>query len=63
MSAPIAQQILTSLKILIKRDEFNEGAKRIEQLARNSIYFREKLIEMGFIVYGNRDSPVIPLML
>lgn len=63
MSAPIAQQILTSLRIIIKRDETNEGIKRIEQLAWNSIYFREKLIQMGFIVYGNKDSPVIPLML
>jgi serine palmitoyltransferase len=60
MSAPIAQQIITSLRIIM---DDNEGQKRIQQLAWNSHYFREKLVSMGFIVYGNNDSPVVPLML
>ena len=60
MSAPIAQQIITSLRIIT---DDNEGQKRIQQLAWNSHYFREKLVSMGFIVYGNNDSPVVPLML
>ncbi len=40
-----------------------KGQKRIQQLARNTKYFRRKLNQMGFIIYGNDDSPVIPLML
>jgi len=63
MSGPIAQQILTSLRIISGKEEGNEGKKRIEQLAWNSHYFRERLVSMGFIVYGNNDSPVVPLML
>ena len=63
MSAPIVQQILTSLRIISGKEEGDQGKKRIEQLAWNSHYFREKLVSMGFIVYGNNDSPVVPLML
>ena len=66
MSAPIAQQIISSLKILTNKndlDDANKGEKRINQLAWNSNYFREKLKKMGFIVYGSNDSPIVPLMM
>lgn len=39
------------------------GAIRVRQLARNIAYFRQRLRQMGFIVYGNDDAPVVPLML
>ena len=42
---------------------FCPGQKRIAQLAFNTRYFREKLKAMGLIVYGNRDSPIIPVLL
>jgi serine palmitoyltransferase len=63
MSAPITQQIISSLRIIMGYDCGDEGKRRIEQLAWNSHYFRENLVRMGFIVYGNNDSPVVPLML
>ncbi len=63
MSAPIAQQTLTSLRIISGKNNEMEGKQRIQQLALNSNYFREKLVDMGFIVYGNNNSPVVPLML
>ena len=63
MSPPIAQQIISTIKIIMGKDRGDEGKKRIEQLAWNSHYFRKRLVEMGFIVYGNNDSPVVPLML
>jgi serine palmitoyltransferase len=63
MSPPIAQQIISSMKIMSGNDGTDEGKKRIQQLAWNSHYFRERLVKMGFIVYGNNDSPVVPLML
>merc|ERR1712062_17094 len=40
-----------------------KGILRVAQLARNSKYFRQRLQQMGFIVYGHDDSPVIPLLL
>jgi len=39
------------------------GARRVGQLAWNCRYFRRRLHEMGFIIYGNADSPVVPLLL
>jgi serine palmitoyltransferase len=39
------------------------GKKRITQLAENTRYFRRKLVDMGFIVYGNQNSPVVPMLL
>ncbi|CAF4907985.1 unnamed protein product [Rotaria sp. Silwood1] len=59
MSAPIVQQIISSLDLL----NGPEGKKRICQLADNTRYFRQKLVNMGFIVYGNNNSPVVPMLL
>lgn len=38
------------------------GVRRIAQLARNTRYVRRKLHQMGLIVYGNENSPVIPVL-
>uniref|UniRef100_A0A0N4ZIL5 serine C-palmitoyltransferase n=1 Tax=Parastrongyloides trichosuri TaxID=131310 RepID=A0A0N4ZIL5_PARTI len=62
MSPPIAQQVYTSMSIIMGKDGSNEGRKRIEQLARNSKYFRKHLKKMGMIVYGSDDSPVVPIL-
>ncbi|XP_003971560.1 serine palmitoyltransferase 2b [Takifugu rubripes] len=63
MSPPVAQQIITSMKIIMGEDGTTLGADRLSQLSENTTYFRRKLHEMGFILYGNDDSPVVPLML
>lgn len=59
MSPPIAQQVVSVFAALVKK----EGLERIGQLARNTKYFRRKLKQMGFIVYGNDDSPVVPMLI
>ena len=38
------------------------GKRRIDQLAWNCRYFRRRLMEMGFIIYGHCDSPVVPML-
>jgi serine palmitoyltransferase len=63
MSPPIVRQIISSLENIMGLDGTDDGRRRIAQLAWNSHYFRERLVAMGFIVYGNNDSPVVPLML
>eukprot|EP00058_Branchiostoma_floridae_P027700 XP_002613191.1 hypothetical protein BRAFLDRAFT_73113 [Branchiostoma floridae] len=63
MSAPVAQQVISSMKIIMGEDGTNRGQLRIKQLAANSKYFRQRLVEMGFIVYGNDDSPIVPLLM
>lgn len=63
MSPPVAEQIITSMKCIMGEDGCSLGRERVEQLAENTRYFRRRLTEMGFIIYGNSDSPVVPLML
>jgi len=63
MSPPVAQQIISSMKIIMGEDGTDEGQRRLVQLSRNSRYFRQKLRQLGLIVYGNNDSPVVPVLL
>lgn len=60
MAAPIAQQIITVLSAMHRKEE--DAIKRIKQLAYNTYYFRRRLMELGFEVRGHKDSPVVPLM-
>ncbi|XP_076659269.1 serine palmitoyltransferase long chain base subunit [Halictus rubicundus] len=62
MSPPIAQQIITSMKIIAGEDGTTDGQKRTKQLARNTRYFRRRLNQIGVIIYGNEDSPVVPML-
>lgn len=63
MSPPVAQQIISSMRIIMGEDGTDEGQRRLSQLLRNSRYFRQKLRQLGLIVYGNDDSPVVPVLL
>jgi serine palmitoyltransferase len=63
MPAPVIQQIISSMSVIMGIDNTNSGKRRISQLAWNCRYFRRRLHEMGFIIYGNMDSPVVPLLL
>ncbi|XP_066550214.1 serine palmitoyltransferase 2 [Amia ocellicauda] len=63
MSPPVVEQIITSMKCIMGEDGTTIGRDRVQQLAENTTYFRRKLQEMGFIIYGNSDSPVVPMML
>jgi len=63
MPVPCVQQILSAMSIISGEDETGEGAYRIQRLRENSIYFRSRLKEEGFLVAGDYDSPVIPIMI
>ncbi|KAG5266893.1 hypothetical protein AALO_G00237470 [Alosa alosa] len=63
MSPPITEQIIRAMKCIMGADGTKEGHQRVQQLVENVRYFRSRLQEMGFIIYGNVDSPVIPLLL
>ncbi|KAL1501165.1 hypothetical protein ABEB36_006547 [Hypothenemus hampei] len=62
MSPPLAAQIIAVLKILMEKDGTSEGQRRIEALARNTRYFRMRLNQIGVIIHGNEDSPVVPIL-
>lgn len=40
-----------------------EGRERLRRLAFNSRYLSTGLRKLGFIVYGHRDSPIVPLLI
>ncbi|XP_006884832.1 PREDICTED: serine palmitoyltransferase 2 [Elephantulus edwardii] len=63
LSPPVVEQIITSMKCIMGLDGTSLGKECVQQLAENTRYFRRRLKEMGFIIYGNEDSPVVPLML
>ncbi|XP_041353082.1 serine palmitoyltransferase 2-like [Gigantopelta aegis] len=63
MSPPVASQIIASMRIIMGLDGTDEGQRRIKQLLNNARYFRRGLHKIGVIVYGNRDSPVVPLLI
>uniref|UniRef100_A0A8D0ECJ4 serine C-palmitoyltransferase n=1 Tax=Salvator merianae TaxID=96440 RepID=A0A8D0ECJ4_SALMN len=63
MCAPVAEQIIRAMKCVMGLDGTTQGLQRVYQLAENTRYFRRRLHELGFIVYGNDDSPVVPLLL
>ncbi|XP_034537463.1 serine palmitoyltransferase 3 isoform X2 [Notolabrus celidotus] len=63
MSPPVVEQIMRAMKGIMGKDGSTEGIRRVRQLAENTRYFRARLKEMGFIIYGNDDSPVVPILL
>ncbi|XP_055977943.1 serine palmitoyltransferase 3 [Sorex fumeus] len=63
MSPPVAEQIIRSIKLIMGLDGTTKGLQKVRQLAKNTRYFRQRLNEMGFIIYGNEESPVVPLLL
>ncbi|KAG7206634.1 hypothetical protein KM043_000312 [Ampulex compressa] len=62
MSPPVAQQIIASMKIISGEDGTDDGKKRTKQLVRNTRYFRRRLNQIGVIIYGNEDSPIVPMI-
>jgi len=55
--ASVAAFLLGGVKLL----DSPEGQERVSNLLRNTRYFRKRLEQMGFIVSGALDSPVIPV--
>lgn len=44
-------------------DGTDVGQQKLKRLRENSNLMRQGLIDIGFHVYGNPDSPVIPIMI
>ncbi|ESO03112.1 hypothetical protein HELRODRAFT_80970, partial [Helobdella robusta] len=63
MPALAAQQIISTMRIIMNKTGDDDGPRRVAKLAWNSRYFRARLNKMGFIIYGNVNSPVVPLLL
>jgi serine palmitoyltransferase len=59
MSSPAAVQIISALELIMGRDGSNRGEQKIAQLRDNANYMRTKLTEMGCLVLGDYDSPIL----
>ena len=58
MAPGVAKQVISVI------DEIQgPGLKRLRNLRSNTHFFRQSLKSMGFIVFGDNDSPVVPMML
>jgi len=62
MSPATAQQALSALRVIMGEDGTNSGQMRLQRLHDNSNFFRNSLLNMGFHVIGDKDSPIVPLM-
>jgi serine palmitoyltransferase len=62
-SPSVLTQISTSLRIIAGELAPGQGEERLQRLAFNSRYLRLGLKRLGYIVYGQDDSPIIPIML
>ncbi|CAI4231581.1 unnamed protein product [Auanema sp. JU1783] len=62
MSPPVIAQIMSSMRIMLGQDNTDIGITKCHNLLRNSRYFRKRLRQMGFLIYGHDDSPVVPLL-
>lgn len=63
ISVGCAQQVISAFKIIRGEDGTDDGQKRLNTLKENSNYIRKELIDLGFHVLGDWDSPIIPLLL
>ncbi|KAI0123806.1 serine palmitoyltransferase [Xylariales sp. AK1849] len=59
----VLMQIMTSLKLITGELVPGQGEERLQRIAFNSRYLRLGLKRLGLIVYGNDDSPIIPVPL
>lgn len=62
MSPPAVEMASSALRVVAGWDGTDRGARKIAQLRDNSNYFRRRLLDMGFNVLGDWDSPVMPVM-
>ncbi|RZC65235.1 hypothetical protein C5167_008931 [Papaver somniferum] len=62
ISPPAAQQILSSIKVILGEDETSRGAQKLARIRENNNFFRSELQKMGFQVIRDNDSPVMPIM-
>ena len=59
MSIPTAVQTASALEVIMGRDGSSRGAAKLAQLRDNANYMRRRLTEMGCLVLGDYDSPVL----
>jgi len=62
MSPPCAKQALSALKQILGEDGTKDGINRVIQLHRNTNFFKFRMEQEGFHMYGDVNSPVVLMM-
>jgi serine palmitoyltransferase len=63
MPPPVCRQVIQSMKIILGEDGTNEGSNRLNAIHSNSVYFMRALRSMGFVVFGDEGSPIVPVLI
>lgn len=63
MAPVVCQQVITALKIISGELKPGVGAMKLARLRENSNYFREQMKKIGLHVFGDVDSPIVPVMI
>jgi serine palmitoyltransferase len=63
LSTLVCSQVYRALRVIMGEDGTDTGRRKIAALRNNSNHMRRELIKMGCHVYGDYDSPIIPVML
>lgn len=63
LSPVCAKQIIRAIEVISGEDGTKRGKHKLDQLRENSNFFRKGLTDLGCQVYGDSDSPIIPVML
>ncbi|CAM9755992.1 unnamed protein product [Chrysoparadoxa australica] len=63
LSPVVARQVLVAFKVIMGEDGTTLGKHKLKALKDNSNFVRNRLEKMGVHVYGDYNSPVIPVLL
>lgn len=63
LSPTICQQVITAFKIIAGEDNTNVGQHKLVSLIENSNYFRSEMVKLGVHLYGQYDSPIVPMLI
>lgn len=63
ISPPACQQIISAINIITGADGTDLGQTKLTSLRDNCNYFRERMKKTGCHVLGEKDSPIVPVML
>jgi serine palmitoyltransferase len=63
MSPIVCQQVITAFKIIQGELLPGVGQAKIQALKDNSNFFRAEMNRLGLHVYGDMDSPIIPVLI
>lgn len=63
LAPTVTAQILQAFTVIKGEDGTDHGARKLQAIKDNANYFRSRLSELGVQRLGDKDSPIIPVML